>query len=240
MRFFRSPRSSGSNGDPLDGRIRWVPWLVGSLACLGGLVVFVAVAAVVLLHSLDRPWLKRRLQALVRASSGVEFDYQTARVALLSGAEIAGLVVQSPGEVRASAPDLIRVGRVDAHWSLRSLLLGPGPLIERLTLSSVALTVVVDEHGRTSFDALSSGSQSAPGPTVPLSHQASKWLGTAPPVGQLDVDRLTLTLLRTEHGAVSDRIELGGVSVTLALRSAEPAVRGWRAIAGLGSPATPL
>jgi translocation and assembly module TamB len=236
MRLFRSPRPAGSSDEPRRHG-RWRRWVLRSLACLVGLVALIAVAMLVLLHSVDRPWLKRRVQALARTSAGVEIDYRAARIALFSGAEIEGLVVESPAEVRPLAPDLVRVGRVDVRWSLRSLLLGRGPVIGWVSASDVTLTVVVDEHGRTSFDALS---PSAPSPAVPLSHQASRFLSTAPPVGQLDVRGATLVLVRTEHGEVSDRTELRGVSVTLATSSAEPSARGWRVQAGFGSPATPL
>jgi translocation and assembly module TamB len=216
-------------------------WIARSLAGLAGLVAFVVVAALVLVHSVDRPWLKRRLQDLVRNAAGVAIDYRAARIELFSGAEVEGLVVEAPDEVRAFASDLVRVGHVDVRWSPRALLFGHGPVIERATVSDVTLTVVVDEHGRTSFDALPpSGSPSAPGPAVPLSRQASQYLGTAPPIGRLDVDHVTLALIRTEHGAPSDRFELSGLSLALATSSAEPTARGWRAEAGLGSPATPL
>jgi translocation and assembly module TamB len=240
MRFLRSTRPPGPSDEPRR-RGRWRRWVRRSFAGVAGLVVLVGMAVIVLLHSLDRPWLKRRLQGLVRTSAGVEIDYRVLRIELLSGAEIEGLVVQSPLEDRPFAPDLVRVGRVEARWSPRALLLGPGPRIERVSVSDVTLTVVVDEHGRSSFDALSPpGSTSAPGPTVPLSHVASKLLGTTLPVGQLDVDHVTLALVRTEQGQVSERTEMRGAAVTLATRSAEPTARGWRVEAGLGSPANPL
>lgn len=212
-------------------------WSLVSLSSLAGLVVLALAALVVLQHSLDQPWIKRRIQALARTSAGVEIDYADARIALLSGAEIEGLVVQSPAEVRPFAPDLLRVGHVDATWSLGSLLLGHGPRVGRVRASEVTLTVVVDENGRTSFDALP---PSAPTPTVPLSQQASKFLGTAPAVGQIDVDRVTLALVQITRGSVSDRTELHGLALTLVARSAEPAARGWRVHAALGSPASPL
>jgi translocation and assembly module TamB len=199
----------------------------------------VAIAGAVVLHSLDRPWVKRRLQGLARSSAGIDVDYRAARVDLFSGAAIDGLVVQSPAEVRAFAPDLVRADRVEARWSLWSLLLGHGPAVERLAVSNVTLCVVVDEHGRTSFDALASA-PSSPTPAVPLSRLASNFLGSAPPIGRLDVDRVTLTLVQTDHGEISDRSELRGVALALAARSAEPAARGWRVEAGLGSPKAPL
>src|SRR5208283_6205083 len=103
-----------------------------------------ATAVVVLLHCVDQPWLKRRIQRLAIASAGVEVDYDTARIDLLSGIEIDGLVVRSPAEVRPFASELVRVGRVDARWSAMSLLRGRAPLIRRVAVSDVTLTVVVD------------------------------------------------------------------------------------------------
>jgi translocation and assembly module TamB len=224
MRLFCLQRPSGTS-DEARRRRRWRQWVRRTVATAVGLVALVAAALLVLLHSLDQPWLKGRLLRLARTALGAEIDYHTARIELLSGAEIEGLVVQSPAEFRPFAPDLVRVGRVGAQWSLTSLLLGRGPLLRRVAVSDVTLTVVVDEHGRTSFDALSS---SASGPTVPLSRQASKVLGTAPPVGRLDVDRVALAVVQTAHKAVSDRTELRGVSGTLTTSSAEPTTRGWR------------
>ncbi|MGO9833589.1 MAG: hypothetical protein ACLP1X_05180 [Polyangiaceae bacterium] len=75
---------------------------------------------------------------------------------------------------------------------------------------------------------------------MPLSRQASKFLGTALPVGQVEVDHFTLALVRTDQRKVSERTELRGVSVNVATSSAEPAAKGSRVEAGLGSPATPL
>lgn len=216
--------------------------MLRSIACLAGLVALVAIAVLVLLHSLDRPWLKHRLQRLANTSAGVEIDYRVARIELLSGAHIEGLVVRSPVEVRRFAPDLVRVGTLDVRWSSRSLLSGRGPIVGGVVVSDVTLTVVIDENGRTSFDAISpsGGGTSAPAKAVPLSRQASKFLGTAPPVGQVDVDGVTLALVRTEGGELSQRTELRGASVALVTSSAEPAARGWRVDTGLGSPANPL
>jgi translocation and assembly module TamB len=215
--------------------------VLGALACLVGLGALVAVTVVILLDSLDRPWVKRAIQGLVRASAGIEIDYRAARIEWLSGGEIDGLVVHSPAQLRRFAPDLVRIGRVQAHWSLRSLLRGPGPVVGRLVVSDVTLTAVIDEQGRTSFDALAlSGPSASPSPKVPLSRQASKFFGTAAPVGRVDVDRVTLAWVRTKRGEVSDRAQLHGISVTLTTRSTEPTARGWRAEVGLGSAAIPL
>ncbi|MGD0674864.1 MAG: hypothetical protein ABSC94_05560 [Polyangiaceae bacterium] len=215
--------------------------MLGSIAGLASLIALGALALLVLLHGLNEPWLKRRIQRIARSSAGVEIDYRFARIDVFSGAEIEGLVVHSPGSVARYAPDLVRVGRVRARWSWASILLGRAPAVGRLEVSDVSLTVVIDEHGRTSFDAISPSSPpKAAGAPVPVSRLASTFLGAAPPVGQLDIDGVTLALIRTEPGAVSDRTDLGGISMTLAASSAEPAARGWRVQAALGSSASPL
>ncbi len=225
------PRSGVSSERPTRRRrLKW--WVRGGLAGLGVLAVLTAAALLVVTEGLDRPWVKRRVQALARASAGVDIDYRSARVSLLSGAEIEGLVVASPEAFRGPAPALLRVGHVQARWSLSSLL-GHGPRLERLAVSDVAFAMVVDEHGRTSLDAWST--PSAPSP--PLSQRAAAQLGATPPVGRIDVDRVALTLIRTEEGRVSERTEVRGLSAAII---EEPAAKGWRLRAGLGAPGTPL
>ena len=236
MRFHGVPQRTVTDEMPGPGgvRRRWVRRAATSLA---GLATLIVVALLVLVHDLDHPWLKRRVQALARSSAGLDIDYRSVRVALLSGAVVEGLVVRTPTEFRGLAPDLAVIDRVEARWSPRSLF-GHGPRVERLAISDVAVTVVVDEHGRTSFDALSQPTSSAnEAPGVPLSHQAAAWLTAPPPVGNVSVDRVTLTWVRAERGEVSDHTVVRGVSLTLAVT---PAPAGWRVQAGLGTPATPL
>jgi translocation and assembly module TamB len=241
MRLPRIPRRASPIEEPRR-RSRLTHWVRRSLACLAGLGALVVVSLLVVAGAINRPWLKRRVQSLARTSTGVDIDYRAARIEWLSGVEIEGLVVQSPTEVRPFAPELVRVGGVHARWSPWALILGRGPVISRLEVSDLTLTAVVDEHGRTSFDALgpSNETSASGGPTVPLSRQASRFLGVAPPLGQLDVDRVTLILIRTEQSQVSDRTELQGLSATMATSSAEPGAKGWRADIRLGSPASPL
>ena len=207
------------------------------LLALAGLVWTVVIALLILVHSLDRPWLKRRVQELVRRSAGVDIDYRDVRVGLFSGVSIEGLVVRSPLEVRSLAPDLVAVDHLEARWSLGSLV-GHGPSIEQLAVSGIALTVVVDEHGRTSFDALSQPRPSVDhAPALPLSRRPASWLATPPPLGKATVDDVVLTLVRAEQGHVAERTSLRGVSLAFATT---PAANGWRVQAGLGSPTAPL
>jgi translocation and assembly module TamB len=206
---------------------------------LAGILLFVGVALVALLiaaRSLDRPWLKQRVQGAALEYGGVDVDYRTLQLHWLSGLTIEDLVVRSPEEVRAFAPDLLRAGHVEAQWSFASLR-GHGPRVERLAIADLALTVVMDEHGRTSFDAMS-GETPVPAPhRLPLSHRAAGYLGAAPIVGHIDVARASLALVRTDQGHVFERTTMGGVAATA---SAEPASAGWQVHAELGSPASPL
>jgi translocation and assembly module TamB len=228
MRHSAGPRA-GDEPRRAGGFRRWGPRVLGSAA---GLLALMALSALVLLHSLERPWIKRRVQDRARASLGVDVDYRAVQVRLLSGVRIEGLVVRSPDEMRALAPDLARVDRVDARWRLATLL-GRGPGLEELVLSGLTLTVVVDEHGRTSLDALSS----TPGADVPLSRQASSLLGAPLPVGRLDADDVTLVVVRAAGGVASDRVELRGIAVTV---NVTPDAKGSRVDAAFGAPAAPL
>src|SRR5579863_8664548 len=148
------PRPSGSRA---EGRraTRWRRRVLLSIAGLATFVVVALVAAFVVLRSLDASWLKRCVQQAALKSAGVEIDYGSARIDVLSGARLVGLVVRSPRSVRSFAPDLLRVDRVEACWSFASFLLGRVPLVQQITVRGVALTLVVDEDGRTSLDLLS-------------------------------------------------------------------------------------
>jgi uncharacterized protein involved in outer membrane biogenesis len=159
---------------------------------LAGLVSLLAASALLLVlvaENLDGPFIKSHIQALARSEGHVDLDFDSLRLRWLSGLTLDGLVVRSPDEFRAFAPDLVRVGRIDARWSLSSLF-GAGPHLQTLTVSDVTLTVVVDESGRTSFDALSPPPQAPSPPSSPLSRQANEALRAPPPVAALDVSRV--------------------------------------------------
>lgn len=236
MRSMRFASQAVSTPEPRR-QGRWRRWILRSLAALAAWIAVTLVVAVVFARSLDQPWVKGRIKELAHALAGVDVDYRAAKLHLLSGVEIADLVVRSPAEFRAFASELVRVERVGARWSPRALL-GRGPVIGRVTASGVTLTAVVDEHGKTSFDAL--GGSPAKSPPAPLSRRASNLLGTAPPIESLDVDRITLALIRTDHGKVSDRIELEHLAASVALTSPSPVGKGFRAVVKLGGSTKPL
>lgn len=178
-------------------------------------LLFVSVLAI--LENLDRPLVKRRIQAFVRSTAGVEVDYRAIRLRLLHGIDVDDVVVRSPPQFRSIAPDLVRVGHFEARWST-SLFEAAGRRVERVAVTNVDLTVAVDEHGKTSFDALSppSATPSSPVPTTPLSKRPRELLAFAPIVPTTDVREVGVTVVRvvgTEHGPVIERDALRGLDL---------------------------
>ena len=103
------------------------------LLLLVATLVLVLVTALVVLHRLDRPWLKQRIVSRVESATGLRLDYQTAQVGVLSGLHLEGLVVRTPSPFQGVAPELLRVGTLEARWSLGSLLSGT-TLVERVAV----------------------------------------------------------------------------------------------------------
>jgi hypothetical protein len=235
MRLMPSLRSRSGDG-PRRRAWHWVGRVV--LGLVGAVAILLALAHIVLVHFLGAPFVKRPILRAARSAAGLDIDYATASVDLFSGATLTGVVVRSPEPVRALAPELARVGRVDARWSLGAILRGEAPLLRTLSVSDVDVVVVIDENGKTTFDALPS--PSSPSAPVPMSHQASAVLGAPLPLGSLDVDHVRLTLLRSDRGAIAERDELSGVGLHLTTGSAAPASPGSRVDANLGSLASPL
>ena len=199
----------------------------GSVAMAVALVLF---AAVLLLHDLARPWLKPRLLARIDSASGMQLDYRAARIDVLSGLHLEGLVVRTPGKLQKVAPELLRVGSVDARWSLRALL-GHGIKIEQVSVRDLAVTLVADDAAPPPAEV------SAAKPSPGLSRQLAALLQTAPPIGQLEVSGLALSYLTVKSGAVVDRFSLRGLAAEV---KAEPDGHTWKLALNVGQPASPL
>lgn len=183
------------------------------LRALGVIVALAMVAfgsTLVLVNSLDRPWIKRRIQALVLSSGRVELDYGAVHVGILSGLEVRDLVVRSPAEVRGFASELVRVGRAYVRWSPSSLT-GDGPYVRELVVEHVKLTVVVDEKGRTSFDAIASNPN--PTPDTPLSALPDTLVGVGSLLGRILVSDVVVAVVRTAHKRVIERDTLQGLAL---------------------------
>ncbi|WNG29342.1 hypothetical protein F0U62_39145 [Cystobacter fuscus] len=212
--------------------------IAGVLLLLVATLALVLVTAVVALHSLGRPWLKQRIVSTVDAVTGLRLDYQTAQVAVLSGLRLEGLVVRTPAPFQGVAPELLRVGALDAQWSLGSLLSGT-TLVERVAVRDVALTLVADEAGPTSLTGLMGPESPEPPVDVPLgaSQQAAALLASAPPIGMVEVSGVSLSYVRVRHGEVIDRWSLRGLVATVEAKHQDD---GWKLFARTGQPGTPL
>ena len=203
-------------------------WLLRVLACV---VAFATAIVAIAACDLNQPWVKGRVEALVGSWSGLDFDYGSIRLRLLSGVDVDNLIVRSPRALRGFAPDLVRAGRLEVRWT-PSALLRHGPRFQRIDVTDVAVAVVVDEHGRTSFDALG-----WVWPSVPLSHTSAQLLASVSRLARLDVARADVAMIRTRDGRLVERDDVRGIGATV---TGEPFRGGWRVLAAIGSPGVPV
>src|SRR5579883_1986581 len=159
-------------------------------------------------RNLDAEFVKRRLVRLVRGEAGLDLDYADARVDPLSGVHLRQVTIASPEAVRGVAPLLLRAGTIDLGWSL----LARGPTLQKLGAADVEVTIVVDERGRTSLDALAAGgatpSTSAP---TPPGKRLGELLASLPDFGRVTLARAAVTIVRTRAGREVERLRLDGL-----------------------------
>ncbi|WP_426752704.1 hypothetical protein [Myxococcus sp. Y35] len=221
-------------------RQRWARIIAGVLLSLVALPALALLTAVFLLHDLARPWLKRQIVPRVEAATGLQVDYQAAQVSLLSGLRLEGLVVRTPAPFQDAAPELLRLGALEAQWSPGSLLSGT-TLVERVVVRDVALALVADDAGPTSLSSLSSGTEATETPPVEApvgpSRQAADLLGAALPVRQVEVSGVSLHYVRVRDGDVLERWSLQGLAATVEAKEEEGA---WKVFANLGQTDSPL
>ena len=210
---------------------RWLRRLLG--LCLA-LLLLVLVAVFSLLHNLDRLWVRERLAALALARSGLEISYGAVDLRTWSELDVRDVVVRSPLAVRSVAPELLRIARFHASW-WRVPPFGWHPALRTIDLEGVTLNVARDEQGRTSFDAIPSTGPTTP--AIPLSQQAEQLLGTGFPVPEIRLNGVTLTLLQTDQGRLSERDSVRGVALSV---KATPRLSGARLELGLGNVEAPL
>ncbi|WP_308809755.1 hypothetical protein [Archangium lansingense] len=202
-------------------------------------LALVLVTAVAALHNLDRPWLKQRIVSRVEAATGLQLDYQAIQVSVLSGLRLEGLVVRTPSPFQTVAPELLRVGTLEAQWSPRSLLSGTTQ-VERVAVRDVAFTLVADDAGPSSFTGLTGPEAPEPPPAeAPLgaSQQAAALLASAPPVGKVEVSGVALSYIRVRNGEVLERWALRGLAAAVEAKHQDG---GWKVFANIGQAGTPL
>ncbi|MHA7629224.1 hypothetical protein [Corallococcus sp. M7] len=209
-------------------------------ACLILLATFVLllIAVVTALHNLDHPWLKPRVVSEVEAASGVRLDYQTARIDVLSGLRLEGLVVRTPPPFQDIAPEFLRVGTLEAAWSFGALLKGP-VRVERVVVRDAAIVLVADEKGTTSLTNLTGPPEPEPlDETSPGTTRQVADLFAAPfPVSSIELSNVSLAYVRVQSGAVVDRWSLRGLEAGI---EAKPQEKSWKLLVDLGKPGKPL
>ncbi|MBN9687085.1 MULTISPECIES: hypothetical protein [unclassified Corallococcus] len=209
-------------------------------ACLILLATFalLLIAVVTALHNLDHPWLKPRVVSEVEAASGVRLDYQTARIDVLSGLRLEGLVVRTPPPFQDIAPEFLRVGTLEAAWSFGALLKGP-VRVERVVVRDAAVVLVADEKGTTSLTNLTGPPEPEPlDETSPgTTRQVADLFASPFPVSSIELSNVSLTYVRVQNGAVVDRWSLRGLEAGI---EAKPQDRSWKLLVDLGKPGKPL
>lgn len=196
----------------------------------------VVVALVVVVRSLDRPWLKRRLQTMAHQKTGLDVDWTATHVSLFSGLRIDRLVVATPPALRGEAPELLRADGLAVTWTLRSLVVGT-PRFGALTVDALDLTLVRDGEGRTSLSTIEPHESGPPAPPVPISGSAADALSGPPPIGRVDLGRVHVALVERTPDGQRERLDVDGLALGLALAGDGA---GFRVALALGAPERPL
>ncbi|MCP3140331.1 translocation/assembly module TamB domain-containing protein [Pyxidicoccus xibeiensis] len=207
--------------------------IAGVLLVLVAPLALVLLTALVALHNLDRPWLKQRVVSQVEEATGLQLDYQTARVALLSGLRLEGLVVRTPPPFQRIAPELLRIGTLEVQWSLGALLGSPAR-VGQVAARDVVIHLVADDAGPTSLTELTGPEAPEPAPVeAPLgaSQQLAAFLASAPPFEKVALSGVSLSYLRVRNGEVLERWSLRGLAATVEAKHQDD---GWKLFAELG------
>ncbi|RKI05287.1 hypothetical protein [Corallococcus sp. AB038B] len=212
--------------------------IAGAGLILLATIVLLLIAVVTALHNLDHPWLKPHVVSQVEEASGVRLDYQTARIDVLSGLRLEGLVVRTPPPFQDVAPEFLRVGTLEAAWSFGALLKGP-VRVERVAVRDANVVLVADEKGTTSLTNLTG----PPGPepvdeaSPGTSQQVADLFASPFPVSNIELSNVSLTYVRVQNSAVVDRWSLRGLEAGI---EAKPQDKSWKLLVDLGKAGKPL
>ncbi|RKH29613.1 hypothetical protein D7V77_05580 [Corallococcus sp. CA041A] len=212
--------------------------IAGAGLILLATIVLLLIAVVTALHNLDHPWLKPHVVSQVEEASGVRLDYQTARIDVLSGLRMEGLVVRTPPPFQDVAPEFLRVGTLEAAWSFGALLKGP-VRVERVAVRDATVVLVADEKGTTSLTNLTGPPEPEPVDEVSpgTSQQVADLFASPFPVSSIELSNVSLTYVRVQNGAVVDRWSLRGLEAGI---EAKPQDKSWKLLVDLGKPGKPL
>ncbi|AFE04517.1 hypothetical protein COCOR_02157 [Corallococcus coralloides DSM 2259] len=212
--------------------------IAGAALILLATFVLLLIAVVTALHHLDHPWLKPHVVSQVEAASGVRLDYQTARIDVLSGLRMEGLVVWTPPPFQDVAPEFVRVGTLEAAWSFGALVKGP-VRVERVAVRDATVVLVADDQGTTSLTNLTGPPEPEPVEEVSpgTSRQVADLFASPFPVSSIQLSNVALTHVRVQGGAVVDRWSLRGLEAGI---EAKPQDKSWKLLVDLGKAEKPL
>ncbi|NPD21963.1 hypothetical protein [Corallococcus exiguus] len=212
--------------------------IAGAGLILLATIVLLLIAVVTALHNLDHPWLKPHVVSQVEEASGVRLDYQTARIDVLSGLRLEGLVVRTPPPFQDVAPEFLRVGTLEAAWSFGALLKGP-VRVERVAVRDANVVLVADEKGTTSLTNLTGPPEPEPVDEASpgTSQQVADLFASPFPVSSIELSNVSLTYVRVQNSAVVDRWSLRGLEAGI---EAKPQDKSWKLLVDLGKAGKPL
>lgn len=179
--------------------VKWWRWGRRGLLGLVLLAGLFAVAVEGVLLSLEKPLVKSRVLALLREQAGLELDYGATQISLTSRLRIDNLVLRDP---------LVRIGTLEAEWSIRSLL-GAGPKLQKLSLRDVAVTLDAEPAPSPTPPLPPS---TPPLPPTPLSKRLAQALEGAALVENLRLEQVAVTYLMGPRDKPRERwqVTLGG------------------------------
>ncbi|RKI19597.1 hypothetical protein D7Y15_03760 [Corallococcus sp. AB030] len=212
--------------------------IAGAGLILLATIVLLLIAVVTALHNLDHPWLKPHVVSQVEEASGVRLDYQTARIDVLSGLRMEGLVVRTPPPFQDVAPEFLRVGTLEAAWSFGALLKGP-VRVERVAVRDATVVLVADEKGTTSLTNLTGPPEPEPVDEVSpgTSQQVADLFASPFPVSSIELSNVSLTYVRVQNSAVVDRWSLRGLEAGIEAKQQD---KSWKLLVDLGKAGKPL
>jgi len=171
------------------------------------LLVFLGGAGLILcLGHLEWGPCRQAVQSWTLRATGLAVDYERLSLGLSGTLEARNLTVRNPPPWDAHAPNLLRIGRVEARLRMASLARG-APEIEEVRVEGVDLALVQDEEGRGSLDAVG-GAQAAEPASGPGMSGALDSLDLGVTVRSLRVSGVSLARVRaTREGDSIDRLE---------------------------------
>jgi hypothetical protein len=120
------------------------------------LIIGAGIGLWLLLKNLDSSSLKKRVQEEVRSALGIRVAYEHLSLNIFGNLKATGIKIFSPEAYKDIEPVLFSVDSLEVEWALLPLLKGLLH-IESIKIKGVKVSLVVNEDGKNSLDALLAG-----------------------------------------------------------------------------------